>query len=77
MYCMVSYFARRLIRISTRTAQVIFEQLCKKVGIEKDVGVHYLRHSFATHLQKGDTDLKHIQELFRHKSLKTMRYMPM
>ena len=43
--------------IIARTVQKFFQNICKKAKINKDVSVHSLRHSFATHLLESGIDL--------------------
>jgi integrase/recombinase XerD len=58
-------------RYSAESVYRVFKQALQKSGIKKDVGVHSLRHSYATHLHESGLDIRYIQELLGHRSTRT------
>lgn len=61
--------------ISTTTAQKLFYRAKRRAGIDKDCGIHGLRHAFATHLLEAGADIHTIQRLMGHGHISsTLRY---
>lgn len=57
--------------ISESTVEAIFKQALRKSEVQKTVGIHSLRHAFATHMLEQGVSLPIIQQMMGHKSLKT------
>ncbi|MFN4084231.1 MAG: site-specific tyrosine recombinase/integron integrase [Bacteroidia bacterium] len=58
-------------KYSERSLELVLKKAVGQAGIKKNVNLHMLRHSYATHLMEAGTHLRHIQELLGHKSPKT------
>ena len=57
--------------MATRSIVRVCEQVCERTGITPRITPHTLRHSFATHLMEMGTNVRAIQVMMGHTSLRT------
>ena len=58
-------------RLTPRSVQRLVEAGRRELAVSRKVGPHALRHAMATHLLEGGADLRSVQEMLGHQSLKT------
>ncbi len=58
-------------KYSKKSVHLVLQKAAKKAKINQHVTPHMMRHSFATHLLESGVDIRYIQALLGHESLRT------
>ncbi len=68
---MALFLNRNKTRLSVRAVEIMFKKNKLRSGVIKPASPHTMRHSFATHLLQGGSDVVTIKELLGHENLAT------
>lgn len=67
----IVFLNRRGNKLTRQMIFIIINKLADEIGLDKQIGPHTFRHSFATHLLEGGANLRVIQEMLGHESILT------
>ena len=57
-----------------RSFEQVLKQAAARAGVKKPLTLHWLRHSYATHLLEAGTNLRYTKEILGHNSPKTTQF---
>lgn len=67
-----SFFSSRIgLKLSGNTMNKILKQLLERAGIEKEISLHCLRHSIATHLLENGLSVEYVRDFLGHQHLES------
>ena len=58
-------------KITTRGVEMLIDKIVNEASLKHKISPHVLRHTFATHMLNGGSDIKTVQQLLGHESLST------